>query len=892
MATLLIYRASAGSGKTHTLVTHYIKWALQHPNAFKHILAVTFTNRSTQEMKQRIAHNLYCLAKGTHTVLQEALCQSGWDPSHLQARSKEVLSCILYQYSDFAVTTIDGFFYKIVQAFSKELGLMHHFTIEMDQRVALQEVIDTLVDQLPHTPLLQQWIIDFALQKLVTGQAWNVQQDLQQVGNTLFNEAFKLYENNLITALQKPESVPQFAAKLDAVRDEFECKMAQIGQKALDCIVQAGFVPTDFAYGERGVWGYFLNLATKKNFEPSKRACLARDDAASWLTKNKRQQEGPVGRLIDETLHPLLLEALTAYEQDSRLYRTAVVLSRYRYTFGIISALTLGLEAYRSKHRVLFLSDVATLLFQLIRDNETPFLYEKIGNQYHHFLIDEFQDLSVFQWMNIKPLVHNSLAQGFTNLVVGDVKQSIYRWRGSQWKLLNHQVESEFKESRVHALTTNRRSRETIVRFNNAFFSTAAKHLFHHLESELTFISEVESPEWIGALRAEFAQMKRAYGDVSQEQTNLPNQEDRGCVALMLLRLDASEPTTDVPPWHTRWQAALRMQLDQLKKADIPAQDIVFLVRDNKEADLLTNWFHCPADAAPMPYGVQSDQSCFLFSHSIVKILIHALYYLVNEKDVIHKIAFVQGYCKGFANQSVVLHTGTLQEPLTDVHGLLPKAFVDQKAYLKQLSVYSCVERLIAVLFPGHHEESLSFFQCVVLDFCCKEAASIEAFLSWWEKRGNTIKLPTPAVSNAIRITTIHQSKGLEFRAVLVPFCHWNLDHTSNKSPILWSDCAHPLSYFAAWPLKYGIDLKGTHYAKVYHLERLQIHLDNLNLLYVAFTRAVEYLYVTAPLPADAKNLATAADLLYQSIAALLGTDYKSAIQVQDSDLGMRFCMD
>jgi ATP-dependent exoDNAse (exonuclease V) beta subunit len=873
------------------LVTHYIKWALQHPNAFKHILAVTFTNRSTQEMKQRMVNNLYCLATGTHTVLQEALCQSGWDPSQLQARSKEVLSCILYQYSDFSVTTIDGFFYKIVQAFSKELGLMRHFTLEMDQRVVLQEVIDTLVDQLPDTPLLQQWIIEFALQKLVAGKTWNVQQDMQQVGNTLFDEAFKLYETNLITALEKPESVPQFAAKLDAVQDAFESKMAQIGQKALDCIVQAGLLPTDFAYGERGIWGYFFNLATKKSFEPSKRTCLARDDAASWLTKNKRQQAGPIGRLIDETLHPLLLEALTAYEQDGRLYRTAGVLSRYRYTFGTIAALMLGLEAYRSKHRVLFLSDIATLLFQLIRDNETPFLYEKIGNQYHHFLIDEFQDLSVLQWMNIKPLVHNSLAQGFTNLVVGDVKQSIYRWRGSQWKLLNHQVASEFKETRVHALTTNRRSKETIVRFNNAFFSTAAKHLFQQLESELTRISEEVSPESVAALRAEFAQMQRSYEDVSQEPTNL-NHEDRGCVALMLLRFDASEPTTEVPPWNTRWQTALRMQLDQLKQADIPAQDVVFLVRDNKEADWLTKWFNCPTDAEPMPYGVQSDQTSFLSSHSIVKILIHALYYLVNEKDVIHQVAFVQGYCKGFANQSVVLHTGTWQEPLTDVTGLLPKAFVDQKAYLKQLSVYSCVERLIVLLFPGHHEEGLSCFQSVVLDFCSKEATSIEAFLSWWEKRGNAIKLPTPAASNAIRITTIHQSKGLEFRAVLVPFCQWNLDHMPNKSPILWSDCAHPLSYFAAWPLKYGIDLKGTHYAQVYHLERLYIHLDNLNLLYVAFTRAVERLYVTAPLPADAKNLATTADLLYQSIAAMLDTDYKSAIQVQDSDLGVRFCMD
>jgi ATP-dependent exoDNAse (exonuclease V) beta subunit len=903
MAKLLIYRASAGSGKTHTLVTNYIKWALQYPDAFKHILAVTFTNRATQEMKQRIIVYLYSLSIGEKTVLQEELCQSGWNLLSLQERSKKVLSIILHQYGDFSVTTIDSFFHKIVQSFTKELGLKQNFSIEMDQELALQETVEEMVTKLSHTPLLQKWIIDFALHKLLVGKTWNVKKDIQNLGKTLFDESFKLYEKTLLTAFQREEALPQFFAEMKILLVEFEQKMGEIGQSALATLEQNELDPEDFAYGSKGVLGYFFKIANKKDFEPTKRALIGRDNLKSWRNKKANPKEATIQRVIATSLHPLLMDGITLYEQEGQRYRTGVVASRLIYTFGIIGALLIGLSEYRSKHNVLFISDIATLLYQIIQENETPFLYEKIGNQFHHFLVDEFQDLSLFQWMNIKPLLRNSLAQGYANLLVGDVKQSIYRWRGSNWKLLNHQVEVEFKESNLHTLTTNRRSQETIVLFNNHFFSTASNYLVHYLQSELTALDESTLVE---LLQSEVAQIGRAYGDVVQQVMPVTGGR-KGYVELLFLPADQVDEEDVSTSWKMRAQKEVITLIEQLQKEGIQAKDIVLLIRNNSEAALVASLFSTQSkdNHATEQYEIISDHSRSLWSHAAIKLLIYALYYLNNENDYIHKVAFIQVYYSCIAKQQVVFHNYEIDgstEETGDIENLLPKPFLTQKDFLKNVSIYTCVEQLIVLLFENNHNHSdiLSFFQSTILDFFYKkeEGESIQAFLTWWEKRGKNIKLPATNKEHTIRVMTIHQSKGLEFKVVIMPFCSWNLDHAPQKSPTLWSASNQqaPFNHFPVLPLDYGVDLKETHYAKDYHLERIQIHLDNLNLLYVAFTRAEERLYIIAPLPAKRENMATTADLIYQSFvtskathANEYSTTQKLVVNMQETPTSTKF---
>lgn len=865
MAELLIYRASAGSGKTHILVTRYIQWALRYPDAFKHILAVTFTNRATQEMKQRMLDYLHSLSIGEATDLQETLCQAGWTPEQLQLRSKEVLSMMVYQYGDLSVVTIDSFFYKIIQSFSKEMGLQHHFAIEMDEPLALQETVDTLTTL--DDPLLQQWMVDFALTKLLAGKNWNIKSHIQELGKALFDESFKLHESALLTVLQ--ETWPHCLLETQAAARSFEERMQAIGQTALNIVQQEGLTPADFTYGTKGVIGYFLKLASKKDLRPTKRAVIGSSDLTSWYPKQKTNTSGHIAKVVAHLLHPLLMEAVTLYEAEGLAYRTTIVGSRFTYAFGMIGALLIGLAQYRSRKHLLFMSDIAALLYQAIQGNDTPYLYEKIGHQFHHFLIDEFQDLSLFQWMNIQPLLRNSLAEGYSSLLVGDVKQSIYRWRGSNWKLLNHQVAATFKESTLHGLTTNRRSCEVIVLFNNYFFKRAAGQLVDYLASNVPVMDP---------LPYELAQMRRAYDDVAQQT----NPKKGGCVELFLLRSDTTaNHSTD---WKINAQKAFISTLEQLAKAAIPAKDIVVLVRNNSEAILLTS-LH-----TTVPYKVVSDQAHSLGSHIAIKVLIHALYYLSNEDDLINTVAWIEAYDSCYPS-AMGHHARYCAAVDGGIQKRFPGSFWAQKDFLKQLSVYTCVELLIACLFEIPHDfgDVLAFFQSVVLNFFLTESPSIEAFLVWWEKKGRAIKLPTSDQEDVIKVMTIHQSKGLAFKVVIMPFCSWGLDHSAQNGPILWS-VHHPQpAYFPIWPISYGTDLKETHYAKDYYLEQMQIHLDSLNLLYVAFTRAESRLYVTAPLPDKLEGMATIADLIYQSLVGDETDCLCGEAAVQETAAGIKF---
>ncbi|MGI2299659.1 UvrD-helicase domain-containing protein [Candidatus Cardinium hertigii] len=852
MAELAIYRASAGAGKTHILVTRYIQWALRYPDAFKNILAVTFTNRATQEMKQRILAYLYSLSIGEATVLQERLYQEGWTSTQLQVRSKEVLSMMVYHYGDCAVTTIDRFFHRMIQSFAKVLGLQHHFSVEMDERLALKQTVEELFTL--DDPFLQQWMVDFALTKLLVGKSWNIRSNIQELGTSLFNESFKLYEKPLLRAFQQQKAWPHFVLATQACVDSFERSMQKIGQAALTILHQENLVPIDFTYGTKGVIGYFLKLASKKGFTPTKRAVIAKDDLTSWYSEKKHNA---LGRVVEQLLHPLLVEAIDLYERDGLAYRTALVAARFTYAFGMIGALLIGLERYRSKNNVSFMSDISTLLYQAIQESDASFLYRKTGHSFHHFLIDEFQDLSLFQWMNIKPLLRNSLAQGYSSLLVGDVKQSIYRWRGSNWKLLNHQVEGEFKESTLHYLTTNRRSQEAIVLFNNYFFKTAANRLVDYLESSANFHP-------IDALSYEWAQMRRAYGDVVQQT----NGQKGGHVGLYLFPSDQTDRAGDPMDFKVHAQKSCMDLLEQLQKEEIPAKDIVLLVRNNSEAALITNGWQTSHTTGR--YEVRSDHAYALWSHIAVKVLIHSLYYLNDEDDLINKAAWVQAYWHCLHHDLAIGDHDRFYSVVdaTSIKNLFPQPFWAQKDFLKNLSVYPCVALLITSLFknPSDFADVLSFFQSVVLNFSLTKSDSIADFLVWWEKRGRAIPLPTSHHENVIKVMTIHQSKGLAFKVVIIPFCNWHLDHPPQNGPILWSVDQAQSAHFPIWPISYGVDLKETHYAKAYYLEQMQIHLDNLNLLYVAFTRAAERLYVMAPFPAQTEAMNSVADLIYQSL--------------------------
>jgi len=864
LATLKIYRSSAGAGKTHTLVSEYLKLALDHPEGFAQILAVTFTNQATQEMKQRILAYLHNLAQGIPSPVAEALLQDkGWSRGVLQSRAQAVLSNILHQYARFSVSTIDSFFQKIIRGFAQELGLQSGFRIELEQGHVMATIIDDLVAAASEDQQLQQWLVEFAEDKLLNGKPWNFKHELAVLGQELFTESFGVHEHQLVQVISDPTTLRRFLRDLYQHITYFEHKLQGLGQQALTIIQQAGLVVNDFAYGNSGVAGYLAGLVAKRKWTPSQRALQALQRVEAWYSRASDKRERIV-KVVQDELKPCLQETVNFYDAHHRTYHTALEVRHFIYAFGIVTQLLARLNDYRAAHNVMLVSDAALFLRKIIAENETPFVYEKIGAFYKHFLIDEFQDISGFQWQNFKPLIENSLNEGLPSLVVGDVKQSIYRWRGGDWRLLLTQLEKDIGRTTVVTLDQNWRSKQHIVDFNNSFFTTVAATLVQHLTDELAML---EDPALKKDLMAQVQQLGTAYQEVHQQLPPQRVQADKGYVNITFLE-DAAD--NEMPQsWREVSKARLPLLIEALQQDGVALKDIALLVRSNAEGrDLFRTLLahqHSPQAQPGCRYDVISSESLYLGYHPWVNLLINALKCLVQEEAPLAQAELRYLY------QVHVLQAApaTLHDCFQAEEGAapLPEEFVSQRLYLQQLPLYELIEALIS-LFQLHQAAAIPFlqaFQDVVLAFSAKEVADIRSFLDWWEERGYRHTLPRVVEQDAMTLMTIHQAKGLQFKVVILPFCAWDLDHHVHRPPTLW--CATDVAPFAAFPVlpvRYTHRLKNTVYVRAYYEERMQAYLDHLNLLYVAFTRPEDRLYVFAQRPIKVAPKTTS-DLLYQT---------------------------
>ena len=845
------------------MVSAYLTQALEHPEAFAHILAVTFTNQATQEMKQRILVYLHGLAQGTPSPLAAALQRDkGWDEATLQARAQAVLSHILHQYSRFSVSTIDSFFQKIIRGFAQELGLQSGFRIELEQGHVLRRLIDDLVAGASQDPQLQQWLVDFAEDKLLSGKHWSFQRELATLGHELFAESFGQHEAALLAATEDHSALRQFVQQLYQRITHFETHLQRLGQQAVAAMQQAGLTVKDFAYGSSGVAGYLAGLATKRRWKPTQRALQALQRVEAWYTRSADQKEH-IAQVAQATLQPCLQQVVAFYEAHHRTYHTALEVRHFIYALGIVTQLLERLNDYRAAHNVMLVSDASAFLRKIIAENDTPFVYEKIGAFYKHFLIDEFQDISGFQWGNLRPLIENGLNEGNDSWVVGDVKQSIYRWRGGDWRLLLTQLEKDVPQTTAITLDQNWRSKEHIVAFNNAFFATAADQVAQHLTAAWAPLTDTALKK---DLIAQAQQLRTAYQDVHQQLPPERMQPDKGYVHITFLEDTAGEAPQS---WREAALAQVPQLVEALQQDGFALKDIALLVRSHAEGRAL---FHTllahqqsPQAQPGCRYDLISAESLYLGHNPWINLLVNALRCLADETNAVAQ-AELQYLYQVHVCQAPP--TAACFQP-TPEKDALPEAFTDQRLHLLQLPLYELVEALIA-LFQLHQPPALPFlqaFQDVVLAFATRELADVHRFLAWWEEQGFRHTLPRAEEQDAMTLMTIHQAKGLQFKVVIVPFCAWDLDHNLRRPPTLWCTTAtSPFAQFPVLPVRYSARLQDTVYARAYYEEQLQAYLDHLNLLYVAFTRPEDRLYVLAQRPPKAA-LKTTADLLYQTIA-------------------------
>lgn len=862
MATLQIYRSSAGAGKTHTLVSAYLKQALERPEAFTQILAVTFTNQATREMKQRILVYLHSLAQGTPSPVAEILMQStAWDMEALQARAQTVLGHILHQYSRFSVSTIDSFFQKIIRGFAQELGLQSGFRIELDQGYVLSGLIDELINTAGQDPQLQQWLVSFAEDKLLSGRHWNFQRELTNLGQEIFSEHFGQHEAQLVAATSDHATLRQFVHQLHQRTTYFEQNLQDLGKQALAAIQQAELTVSDFSYGTSGVAGYLAGLVTKRRWQPTQRALKALQHVEAWYSKSSDQKD-EITQVVQNNLLPCLQQVVQFYDDHHRAYYTASEVRHFIYSFGIVTRLLEKLNDYREAHNVMLVSDASLFLRKIIAENDTPFVYEKMGAFYKHFLIDEFQDISGFQWNNFRPLVANALDEGHDSLVVGDVKQSIYRWRGGDWRLLLTQLQKDVPQTAVLNLDQNWRSKEHVIAFNNGFFTDAAAQVVQHLTAALAPLTDVSLKK---NLTTQLQQISAAYQDVHQQLPPERVQADKGYINIAFLEDTTSEPSQS---WREVALASIPRLVEELQQDGFSLKDIALLVRSNAEARaifkaLLTHQ-QSPQAKPNCRYDIISAESLYLGHNPWVNLLVNALRCLVNEEDALVQAELRHLY-QAHGHQTPH-HANSL--PPEKASDALLETLLSQRLQLLHLPLYELVEALIGLL-QLHQPAVIPFlqaFQDVVLSFSAKELATVPRFLAWWQERGVRHTLPRVEEQEAMTLMTVHQAKGLQFKVVIVPFCAWDLDHNLRRPPTLW--CAtdvSPFDQFSVLPVRYSSRLQDTAYAQAYYEEQMQAYLDHLNLLYVAFTRPEDRLYVFSQRPPKSA-LKTTADLLYKTI--------------------------
>lgn len=805
---LSIYKASAGSGKTHTLTGEYLFMLFRdlqkHHGTImphSHILAVTFTKKATAEMKERILKALFQLSKNPQKspYYKELVKKFHIDHEAIKQKAHLLLVGVLQDFSRFSVSTIDGFFQQVVRTFAMDLGLSTTYDLALDNEEIIQQAVDDVFrnirTQNDHNSDIVSWITAFAQHNIDENLKWNPYQSVSAFSQELNKEKLK---RNLL-------KVRDFFADKNNIKDY---------RKNLEDIVQEVIHKTNTLLQEganaiQGVEGLRQSAISifKKNAEHflekgfNNTTIEVINHQIEIYTKAKGNQQEFLSKLYSDQLESIYKKLLTIWEKDRIDYNSAKAILQHLYAVGLIQDVAGQVEQTNKEIGRLPIADINLLIHQIIDGQDTPFIYERIGQYFHHFMIDEFQDTSALQWQNFEPLIQEAESSNHDNLVVGDVKQSIYRWRNSDWRLLN-QIDSLFTHTNIPKLECNWRTARLLVEHN--------EHMMHKYSQWL--IATLEDKGWENYPESQAIKQIYAKDAIHQE----PQKDIPGVVHMQFFNGKISEVKTAC-------LSAMEKQLHDLQNEGIDLSRVALLVRTRDEAELAAKHL------IEKGFTIQSTDSMRIHSHPAVQLLVALMQ---REEDNRSRIT-------NDVNNAIIqeLHT-----PFTE----------DENREIKQaanLPLYEYVQKLIQILNLDQEQSALPYitaFQDKIYDFMQSHVANAKLFLEFWNRKKNKLSIAVPVTSNAIRIMTIHGSKGLEFDIVIIPFLTWALkDWVNNRQKkIIWCEpTSKPFNQMPLVAITQDDKALNTHFKKDYIQEIISQYIDFLNLTYVAFTRPKYRLY-------------------------------------------------
>ncbi len=807
-APFKIYSASAGSGKTYTLAKEYLKIALSSRIGYRQILAITFTNKAVNEMKYRILNSLYNFSQTSvpaeaQTMFDEICTELQIDTSILKQRAGQTLKSILHNYAFFDVSTIDKFTHRLIRTFARDLKLPQNFEVVLDTDLLMDEAVSRLIDKAGSDEKLTRILIDFALEKIDDSKSWDVAYDLNQIGKLLFNENHAPHIKKL-----EDKGLDDFLGIRRHIRsriDDASEGLTSDASKSLKLIEENGLDFSDFTASyfpkfmvkiQAGEFNIDFNAAWKQNFETKP-------------LYNKSCAEGTKS-VLDE-LHPELIILFNKLKTGHRelsflnnVYGNLVPLT-------VLNAIQQEVKAIQSDRDQLSISEFNTLISKEIKDQPAPFIYERLGEKYRHYFIDEFQDTSGMQWNNLMPLVSNALESEDVNgergtlFLVGDAKQAIYRWRGGRAEqflnLVNSATNPFVVPPTIAPLPKNYRSYSEIVAFNNDFFSSTSPFLNNEIYETLFIEGN-----------------KQAH-----------TEKQGGVVEITFIAPSEENPKDGL------YCTEVLKTIETVRKKKYRLEDITILVRDNKHGILLADFL------TQMGIGVISSDSLLIQSSPEVRFLIDLLHFSVQPDDLESSYSLLNYLSPTEKQKHEFIHKN-----LREVSKFLLNEYQFDLQKFKKNSVYDGLEYAIRLFKLANHSDAyLSFFMDTVFEVEQKEGAGARTFLSYWEKKKDRLGIIAPENVDAVRIMSIHKAKGLEFRIVIFPYANAYIYKEIN--PKLWLPVnAKSFMGFDEVLLnkKQEVLNYGPEAAEIYDDEQHRLELDAYNVLYVALTRAIQGLYI------------------------------------------------
>lgn len=804
---LNIYKASAGSGKTFTLAINFIRLLIEQPDNYRYILAVTFTNKATAEMKQRILGKLYGIAHSlpdSDAYYTEIRRTTGLAEDVIRQRAAQALSMLIHDYSHFRVETIDSFFQSVLRGLARELNLGANMAIELDTKRIISEGVDLLLRELSANDPALKWIEKYIANEIDEGKHWNITDRLKSFARNIHNETYQQHAEQLRAQLQDSDIIGTLRSKLSKERSRAMEAIEARAKSFFDILGNHSLTIDDINFGKSGVCSYYLKLKNgAHNTQFTSRTIDASTRSAAWASAKSRLRKEIIA-LAETTLIQHLNETEKIRALEAHTINTCDLVLRHLYQLQLINIIhDRILQLNREENRFL-LADTCQMLSQM-QTGDTSFVFEKLGYYIRHIMIDEFQDTSRMQWENFLHLLREGLSQGNESMLVGDVKQAIYRWRGSDWRILNSEVShelSQYTSHEAHKLTMNRRSMREIVEFNNMLFTQCN-----------TILTQL-----LGDKHAD--PLKQAYSDVEQEH----KEAREGYVRVADVTHEKGENADEVM-CHEVLQT-----IKELLDAGISENNIALLLRTNTQIQQIVNYI----DLHDPTIHIFSADAYRLDASTSVNMLMDTLRWIADPEQCVALLQVAICYhqtvlCDGLTTEKIIA--------MRPQGYALPDGIIAQHSSLQQTPVYELVEQLYRILqlhrIDGEDSYLLAFFD-ELSHYCSTKAEGIQSFIDYWDEELKAKSIPS-GNSNGIEAMTIHKSKGLEFHTVIIPYCEWNLNKHNDILWIAGNDSPHVA--LATTPIPYCEMMKESAFTAEYHEEYLQQIVDNYNLLYVACTR-------------------------------------------------------